>query len=265
MHVNFFEDFAAHRDADALEKVSLLPFPSIIYVAAGSMAEFVSCRRIVLKANPHMNVGWWPTLPRSYWVSPFSFVEELEDLRDTLWAYNGDLLEVMIDLELPLLAPRLILRNLFSVGRSKQLIEGILQLGRKPNIKISTAEYPPFGRWTSWLWKALGVSFPTSQYGHDRIPMAYDSMLGDFGRILHLDLARMVRTSLKVLARTAGSHLNVGLGTIVPGGMGSSSVLDPEGLRRNLEFLQAIGVQKATIFRLAGLTPTYVDVISKFV
>lgn len=101
MRVNFFEEFPTDEN---LEKTRLINFDSTIYIAASSFQEFQALRKKLNNINPELEAAYWPVLEKSYWISPFSFTDELENLAEDLQKNKQtEPLKVLIDLELPLL------------------------------------------------------------------------------------------------------------------------------------------------------------------
>jgi hypothetical protein len=258
MRIDFFEEFPTSEN---LEKAALLPFPSTIYVAAKSLDEFFVYKTQLTTINPAITVGYWPVMARSYWISPFSYPQELDQLYVELENYHGEeTLKVMVDLELPLLQKKLLLKNSIFFFKNKRTIKKILLLQRTKSLTFLTAEYPPVGKISHWLSRKLGISYHPRRYNHTPIFMFYTSMIEHYGNNLHLHLHQNISEYIKKEASTI-QHIQLGLGTIAQGILGTEPVLSPAKLKDDLIFLKEIGVTTAVIFRLGGLTKEYLDVI----
>ena len=77
MNIGFFEEFPTPAN---LAKAKLIEFRSTIYIATHSLEEFQSLSDELKKINPIVKAGYWPILPKSYWLSPLALPEEIEVL-----------------------------------------------------------------------------------------------------------------------------------------------------------------------------------------
>src|SRR5258708_3650316 len=172
MRINFFEEYPSEEN---LTNLDLVDWPATVFVATPSLEAFEKIRDHYATRYPSITFGWWPTLPESYWVSVFSSPRDLKALFSQLTSkvHEKELL-VLIDLELPL-KKRLYLKNIFFTRGNKKKILAFFSKAPSYNIKISTAEYPSFSSWISWIWRVLGLS-PSLSYPHTKIPMCYSSM-----------------------------------------------------------------------------------------
>jgi len=262
MKIHFFEEYPTEEN---LTKAELLAFPSTIYLAAKSLREFFGYREKLSQINPNLKAAYWPILPKSYWLSPFSYASELENLKKELEDYRGDSpIEVLLDLELPILNKKLFFKNAFSFFRNKKNIRRILLLSREKNIWFATAEYPPTGRIFEKIFRILGVSYSAGRFQHEKIIMFYSSMLKKY-RPLGFDIFNSVKNFLKKESSLNNRRMRIGLGTISRGALGNEPILSPAELAANLLFLKELNIKTAVIFRLGGLTEDYLNIINQFV
>jgi len=77
MRIDFFEEIPT---IDNLEKAILIDFPSTIYLAANSLEEFRELEKNLSLINPELEAGYWPILEKTYYISPFCYTYELENL-----------------------------------------------------------------------------------------------------------------------------------------------------------------------------------------
>lgn len=268
MQLHFFEEFPTEKN---LERLKRIDFDTVVYLAASSVSEFKKIGRQVRDINPLVKPAYWPILPRSYWISPFSFAQELIELSQDLAAGPGDLHFVneegpprlLLDLELPLLAPKLFVRNALHFAHNKRKIREILARAGHP-WRIVTAEYPTAYPVFQSLLRLLGVSYSLKRYDHERIVMFYTSMLRNHGPLGEF----LVRRLKKVIARRVqhlGSAFLVGLGTIAPGIWGDEPILSPDELERDLGFCREQGVATVVVFRSGGLDTDYLSRLRRFV
>ncbi len=256
MNINFFEEFP---NEDNLKRLSLIKFPSLVFVASNSLDEFYRIKNKANKINENIKVGYWPILKKSYWISPFSYRRELEGLHNELLKRkNREKLEVLIDLELPLLNKKLFLLNLPSFFRNKNIIRELFRNQDKMNISASTAEYVTSNRMTQKILQYLGVSYSTDKFPHKKIIMFYSSM------IKNSRLKNKIKSEIKDYYSKLGENLQVGLGTIATGIIGNEPLLKPKQLDEDLNFCKRVGINSVFIFRLSGLNKEYIKVINKY-
>ncbi|MBV9159890.1 MAG: hypothetical protein JO019_04810 [Candidatus Kaiserbacteria bacterium] len=253
MRIDFFEETPTPNN---LAKTASLGFPSTIYLASRSLNEFQALSASVRGATP----AYWAIFSRSYWISPFSFTDELERLLIELQSYAGAPLQVLIDLELPILTPRLFLRNLFRFHKNKQLTARILALHGTRGLTIATAEYPAIGVFSESIKRALGIAYAGS---HARIPRYYTSMIRSYTGSLQDFVLRKMRDRIRA-RNEAGEAISVGLGATAEGHIGHEQILTAAELENDLTDLQKIGVGAVTIFRLGGMTEEHLDVVARF-
>ena len=97
MLISFFEEFP---DDDTLSKVSLISFPSKLYLAAKSVSEFEKIKSKISNKNI-IKIIYWPILSKDegYWISPFSQRQALERVFSEL---KNKKTPIMLDLEYPI-------------------------------------------------------------------------------------------------------------------------------------------------------------------
>lgn len=253
MRIEFFEEFPTDEN---LSKAALVGFNSLVYIAAHSLAEFEDAAGRLYLRNGRMKAGYWPLLPESYWVSPFSHAYELETLRSELFSRKREEpLKVLIDLELPLLKPKLLAKNLASFRNNKRIISGIFAGAREHNVRVATAEFPlpgPIGA----AFRALGISYSVEKHPHVKIPMLYSSMMRP----------AFVERGFRAAGRYAKDnpgHIKAGLGVIATGVLGNEPLMTPDELDRDLARCEKEGIETAVVFRLGGLDSEFIKVIEK--
>jgi hypothetical protein len=170
-------------------------------------------------------------------------------------------MRLLLDLELPLLAPKLFVRNALHFWGNKNKIREIMARAGNP-WRIVTAEYPAHPL-LQGLWRLLGVSYSLKRYEHERIVMFYTSMLRNHGRWGGF-LVRRFKRVIARRVRNLGPVFHVGLGTIAPGVWGDEPILSPESLEGDLDFCRDQGVATVVIFRAGGLNDNYLSVLRRF-
>ena len=256
MRINFFEEYPTIEN---LEKAKLIDFDSTIFLAAHSLEEFNTYKEILLNVNNRLDVAYWPILPRSYWVSPFSYTSDLEKLFEEL-KRNKEKLTILIDLELPMLKnKRLFIYNFFSFFKNKKIIKEFLRTAPLFNINITTAEYPPINNFILNIYRILGVSFDPKKYNNTSCVMYYTSMIPS-----EYIFNKITRTLIKI-KKEKNQKLELGLGTIAVGVLENEPILSPENLARDLTFMKENNFKTATIFRLGGFNEEYYKSIKPFI
>jgi len=256
MRINFFEEYPTFEN---LEKAKLIDFDSTIFLAAHSLEEFNLYKDNLLKINNRLDVAYWPILPRSYWISPFSYTSDLEKLFEEL-KRNKEKLTILIDLELPVLKNKLLfIYNFFSFFKNKKIIKEFLKTAPLFNININTAEYPPFSHLALKIYRMLGISFDPKEYGNISCAMYYTSMISS------KYIFNKITKSLAEIKKEKNKKLELGLGTIAVGVLKNEPILSPENLARDLTFMKENNFETATIFRLGGFNEEYYQVIKPFI
>lgn len=240
MKIDFYAEFPTK---ESLEKLKLIKFNSVLFMAAKSFKKFKEMEKQVKKINKKIECGYWPIIKDSYWVSPFSNTEDLIELFEELKKCNN---RMLIDLELPF-NKRMIIKNFFSYFKNRKIIKDFLKSNQK---RITTAQFPsPF---ISLLFKILGLDYSLEI---EKTIMWYSSMN-------HKIINYAIKKSL---IKLKDKHkYSISLGTIAIGILGYEKILSPEKLEENLEFIKKIGFNNVVIFRLVGLNKKYMDVIDKF-
>jgi hypothetical protein len=243
MQIDFFEEFPSE---ESLAPARLWQRPSTVYLAAKDLSEFNRYAALLKRIQPDAKPAFWPILPSTYWVSPFTPERDLLDLRDMLAASPA--LDVLLDLELPVLAGKRsrLITGLPGFFRGKRVIREILGLRHR----FLLAVYPASGSVTQRLLFALGIDHPD----HESCVMYYSSMMPDW-------LLRQAGNALR--PRAANGQRTAGLGCLAPGIFGTEPVLTPEALARDLEFCRRAGINRVVLFRLGGLGGDFVRTLEK--
>jgi len=241
MRIEFYEEFPSEEN---LKKLKLIKFKTRLFVAAKSIKEFKKFEEIAKKIKKDTDVIYWPIIPNSYWISPFSNASDLKKLFQELEKIDNNLL---IDLELPP-NKKLILKNMLSFFKNKRIIK---KFTNKNKHRITTAE-PVEILFLKYL-KFRGQDFPIKT---EKSLMWYTSMI-----------SKAVNKNIKknLIKLRDKDQYSIGLGTIAHGIFGNERILPPEALEKDLEFVKKAGFKKVIIFRLEGLNKDYLKVIKKFV
>jgi len=256
MRINFFEEYPTLNN---LEKAKLIDFPSTIFLAAHSIEEFYKYKDNLLSINNKLEVAYWPIVPRTYWVSPFSYTEDLKNLFNDL-KQNKESLTILIDLELPLLKNRfLFLKNISSFLKNKKIIGSFLKDAQTYNLNIVTAEYCPFNSLFLSIYRKLGISFDPEIFKNNICYMYYTSMFPN------KYIYKKMTSLLSSLKKSGNKNIELGLGAIAIGVQGNEPNLPPEDLSRDLSFMKDNNFETATIFRLGGFNEEYYKAIKPFI
>lgn len=255
LRINFFEEFYTR---DTLKKRCVeLQFPSTVYVACASFDLFLDLHKEIKLIAPHVNLGFWPVLEKSYWISAFSYEEELKKLLKFLSEYSDkESLDILLDFELPLRHPKLLFTNILNLRKNKQIIEDILCLSSKQNLNFLAAEYPMPFSFFRLLGKFLGVHYSHSRFQYTTITMQYNT---NVGRITKKFFMNKTISEVK-----KNSNYQIALGLIASGIFNEKRFLSPEVLRHDLVKLAEEKVAAVTIYSLAGYKGEYKKVINEF-
>ncbi len=254
MRINFFEEFPIEEN---LAKAKFLDFPSTVFVAAHSIKEFSVFKKRLEEINPKIEVAYWPILPNTYWISPFSNTSDLKNLFQDLKS-AGEPLKVLIDLELPM--PKqagLYVKNIFKIYRNKKIIKKFFEDALSLEIDITTAEYAAPSFVILKLYRKIGISYDNKKYGHKSCIMFYTSM------IPKMALKTTENIILKV-KKEINPEVELGLGTIAIGILGNEPILSAKDLGKDLKFMKENNFKVATIFRLGGLNQEYYEAIKQY-
>lgn len=253
MKINFFEEFPNDEN---LNKLRLINFSSIIFVASKSLEEFKHISNKIKDINPRVKTAYWPILDKSYWISPFSYHKELINLYKEI-SNNKHELSILLDLELPILNKKLLLVNLFYFFRNKRIIHKILSNSDKFNLKVYAAEYPAISILMQKIFHLLGISYSLNKYNYTKIIMCYSSSLK------YETITNKVRNWIIKNYSKYNDRYQIGIGTIEKGVV-TKKILTPSELEKELLILEKKGVNEITIFRLGGLNIEYINVLSQF-
>lgn len=242
MEIGFYEEFPSKSN---LKKLELIKFPTRIFIAAKSLSEFREYEKIAKNNKKDLEVGYWPTIPNSYWISPFSNMSDLKELFVELEKIENPLL---IDLEFPLKNKSIFLKNSLSFFKNKRLIRRFLEENKG---RITTAEYirSPF----SWGTKFLGLDYDIQT---EKSLMFYSSTIDK-------ETTQIWRNKISQIEDK--TNYSISLGTIATGILGNEEPLFPENLEGDLEFVENAKFKKVIIFRLGGLNKKYISVLEKFI
>jgi|GEM_PF-1420883 len=253
--INFFEEFFTTQDL--IERCKKIPPNSTIYVAAQSLNHFLSLQKIVRKEEPRVELGFWPIMPKSYWISPFSFSLELTTLYESLLNYNGGgKIKVLLDLELPLITPKLFITNIFSFKKNKKIIEKLFDLSKIKNIQLFSAEHPmplPIIRWMATI---IGIHYSHKKFKYTTIVMLFNTPVGRITKKLF---------SSNIISQIKNNpDYEIALGLIAPGVFGESNLLSYEALKKDLYKLNQAKTSIVTFYSLTGFTGKYQKIIMSF-
>ena len=254
MRINFFEEYPTQEN---LAKAKLIDFPSTIFLAAHSLEEFHSFKKQLHEINPNLTAAYWPLLPHTYWISPFSYTKDLKNfIADS--KTNTEPLTILIDLELPLVKKAyLYFVNIWSVPRNKKILKQFFLDAPTCKLEIVTAEYLTPNNFVKKFFHLLGIMYDTKTYPHRSCAMYYTSMIP---KMYFASVTDMIRRTKK----EPHSQLELGLGTIATGVMGNEPILSPEKLQHDLGFMRENNFTTATIFRLGGFNQEYHSIVKPF-
>ena len=243
MKIEFYEEFP---NKENLKKLKLIKFTTRLFIAAKSVKEFRKLEKQAKRINKKIEVAYWPIIPNSYWISPFSNTKDLIKVFNELDKIKNLLL---IDLELPL-GKRwgMYFKNIFYFRKNKKIIKNFLEKNKN---RITTAEYPLL--WISKLMKLLGLNYSIN---YERSIMWYSSMLSG-------GINKKIKKNIKKIKNK--NNYSISLGTIATGILGNEPILSSTNLERDLEFVRRQGFKKVIIFRLGGVNRGYIKILRKFI
>ena len=172
--VIFFEEDP--HNPEVQKRASLLEFPTILFLAANSLEEFLSLKEKYLAINPKLEIAWWPIF-KSVWLSPFTRPKEIKKVIEDLSRRQerNEKLKILLDLELPFLRPQYFIAGLFYFSKSKKLIAELIKKAEEMNIEIFSFEYHPHILIFPKLLEILGLTFLELNCDYKRIVSAYTS------------------------------------------------------------------------------------------
>ena len=267
MRIEFYEEFPNEEN---LSKAELIDFSSTIFIAAYSLEDFYKAEQMLKKYNPDLEAGYWVLMKESYFISPFSLTYELQNLIEELKNNKqNETLKIMLDLEPP--GKNFIKKHIKNISffKNKNLIKYIIKNSKELNIEIHTSEFPYCNRFEEKRQELLGFSYSLDKFSFKKYLMFYytwyintDSFLKNF----LLQIKRKIAEDYIIKHyKKYGDNLRVGVGIIAHGINPNETVISPEILDKNLDFLYKNGIKTACIFRLGGLNESYVNVIKKYV
>jgi hypothetical protein len=241
MRIDFFEEFPSPQ---TLLPIRSFPAGTTVFMGCSTLEEFQLLSRLLRSINPQAQPAWWPILKTSYWVSPFSSHHELLSLKRQMTEVEYGT-EILMDLELPLLKLKLVIKNFGYFFRNKELLKKMTQ-----DERVLCAQYPDSLLTTTRVLQLLGVSFPNAQR---RLVMAYSSMMPG-------PLKAHFRKAL-VLQIRQDPLLSVGIGALGRGALGFESQMSDLELEQDLSFCHSMGVKRVVVFRLGGATPSQIEIL----
>jgi len=246
MLISFFEEFPTKNN---LKKLSLITFPTKLYIAAESLEEFNQIKSTI-KSKHVKEIIYWPILKKSegYWISPFSQRQALKRILKIPTSTP-----VMLDAELPTRHnPLLYLTQLFNFHSNKKLIKTFLQ--SRTNTYV--AEYYPEGKWKEYLFTFLGLHYDPKKYNTQLIRMLYSS--------LHHFSEHFIQKELECGTHEHKHRFLIAFGTLAPGINKTEPKITAEQLEMCLSAAQHAKLNEVIIFRLGGLDKKYLRIFKQF-
>lgn len=244
MQISFFEEFSTKSN---LERIKLVNWPTKLYLAAPSLAEFQKIKSKI-KSKKVKEFIYWPILKKKegYWISPFS---QRKALKRVFQELGDKKIPVMLDLELPTTQNLfLYLTQLTHFKINKKLIKDFINQYRG---EIYLAEYYPEGKKAEKRLQRLGLDYHTKKV--KIIKMLYHSM--------HNFSYDFLEEELKEGKKEYKNNFLVAYGTIAPGKKRNEPLLSKKMLEKDLKLAKKTGIKEVVIFRLGGLNTKYLKVI----
>lgn len=245
MLISFFEEFPTKEN---INKLNLINFPTKLYLAAHSLAEFNKIKSQI-KNSFVKELVYWPILEKKegYWISPFTKRKALKRIFNELEQQSTP---IMLDLEWPLTKnPLLLFTQLPNFLRNKKLIRNFIN---GYNGEIYLCEYYPEGKKKDWLLEKLGLHYNNQKA--KIIKMFYHSMHPGFNK-------NFFKKELERGKKLQGDNFIASFGTIATGIKGNEPILSKEKLNDDLKIAKESNIQEAIIFRLGGLDKEYLNTI----
>jgi hypothetical protein len=222
--------------------------------------------------NVVSGVTYWPTLlvKEGYWFSPWSKPVAVERIFNEIEARKDKSpLRVMLDLEPPAqVNPRLLVKGISTFEQTKARIERFVKGKEKYGIDLICTEAPTIEIPES-VQKLFGLAFDPVKADCEVTKMVYTSWAQIAEKYLGKDFSRnamvsLLRDEIRRGVQRYGDRFSIGLGLIAPGVIGSEPILPVEQLEQELAIAKKMGVQKAYIFRLKGVTEECGRVLRRF-
>ena len=248
MLISFFEEFPIKEN---LNKLSLINFPTKLYLAAKSLQEFNKIKSTI-KNKFIKEFIYWPILEKSegYWISPFTKRSALKRIFNEL---ENQSTPTMLDLEWPLTKnPLLLFTQAINFFRNKKLIRNFVN---NYNGKIYLCEYYPEGKKKDWFLEKMGLHYNNQKA--KVIKMLYHSM--------HPFNNNFIKKELQKGKELHQDNFIVSFGTIATGINGNEPILSKEQLNQDLKIAKEENIQEVIIFRLGGLIKEYLNTIKKYI
>lgn len=241
MIISFFEEFPTDKN---LKKLNLIDFPTKIYAAAHNLKEFYRLEEKIKKRNENVKeVIYWKILPvkDGYWLSPLS---KRKALLDFLYEIKNtkNKPHILVDLEPPLLAKSLFIKEVPNYLKNKKTLEEIVK-----STKTTTVGWP----FLTYIKEKMGFSFNPNKYGTNKIEMLYKIPL------LKMNKAKICKEGIKKF----GNRYKAGFGCITKGIFENERILSPPELEEDLNIAEKAGIKEVVIFRLNGLNLEYLKII----
>lgn len=253
MQISFLEEYPTD---DNLNKLSLLPFKTNLYLASESVNQFLRLKQKIKKQYKNVNeIVYWPILKVSegYWISAFSKVNALKRV---LLEINSskEAFSVLWDAEIPLLNKKLYFTEAPDFFRNRQLINKTLtNLNEKHPIIV--AAFPKIGI-SKFLHYLAGTSFYSGDFSY--VDMIYTSLLKG------IDKDEFLKSTVKKSKGRFKEYV-VSLGLIAGGVEGTAPLISKEDLLKELQFVESQEIKEVVIYRLGGLNKEYLNVLKKFI
>ncbi|MBI2129991.1 hypothetical protein HYU07_07230 [Candidatus Woesearchaeota archaeon] len=259
--IRVLEEYPTRKN---LEKQKYLDFPYKLVLAATSLEQFKERRELAIEtANKGLEgVLYWPVfdnvvegeMPKNlnaYWASPLAQSEDLKKLLGEVVQAQNEGIQVMVDIEWPLLKRRWYfdIDNLVYLYK-KSILEAIV---RHPNVStFESANYP------DPIMEFLGMGFnPVKHKNKERIKMLYKFAVP----LARLNNPEVKRRIIKEGVEKFGDKFAVALGCLALGVFNNEPIISPAELREEIKITIMCGVERIYIFRLGGMNEKYADAI----
>ena len=271
MKIGIYEEFPTR---DNLERLRNIPVGIELVLAARSLVKFRRKETYVIRRFPHIveSITYWPTLLKreGYWFSPFANPEAVNRVLGEI-EQRGDKerLRVMLDLETPAMVNLgLLIRGIPTFDSVRRRIEKFISRIGRNNLDLVCTEMPTL-RMPEAMQRYLGLAFDPVKFGCEKTKMFYTSWAKLAADYLGQGFSRnsavsLLKDEIRWGVRKYGEKFSIGLGFTAPGIMGTEPVMTVEQLEEELAIARKMGVHKAYIFRLKGMTEAHGEVLKKF-